>query len=172
MSHCVKIQYIYHLPAEVNQGVPHVVLLNTEWIPACRQIGEQPDSYLALVLAETEVQIFQILELAIHYSQTTTKQEQNKDVQRIVYRCLPCFTNRFFAVQCSLDLRWGSGFFDEHKGVFRWKKEIPSGEYVCVKIDGNQRTVYSSTFAQFLRTIFCSAKKVCCSLFVLFANSE
>ncbi len=35
----------------------------------------------------------------------------------------------------------------------------PSSEYVRSKIDGEQRTVYSSTFALFLRTIFCSVKK-------------
>ncbi len=41
------------------------------------------------------------------------------------------------------------------------KKSVhtPSGEYVCTKIDGEQRTVYSSTFALFSQTIFCSAKK-------------
>ncbi len=95
---------------------------------------------------------------------------RNKDVQQIVYgSCSPCFVNRFFAARCLQDLRRGNGLFDKQKGVFSQKKEISSGEYVCTKIDGEQQTVYSSTFSLFSQTIFCSAKKWFCSLFVMFA---
>ncbi len=73
-------------------------------------------------------------------------------------RCSPCFANRFFAIRCLQDLHRGSGLFDEH-GVFRRKKEIPSGEYVHAKIECEQRTVYSSTFTLFSRTIICLVKK-------------
>ncbi len=73
-----------------------------------------------------------IVKSAIHYSRTTTKHGQNKDVQRIVYsRCSPCFANRFIAIRCSKDLRRDSSLFNEHKGA-------PSSEYVHTKIDGKQ----------------------------------
>ncbi len=50
-------------------------------------------------------------------------------------------------------------------------KKNPNGEYISVKIDDKQRTVYSSTFALFSQTIFCSVKKWFRPLFVVFVNS-
>ncbi len=87
-------------------------------------------------------------------SEIGVKQRKN-DVRRIVYkRRLPCFANRFFAVDCTQDLHWGSGLVEEHKVFFRWKK------IVCrTKIDGEQRTVYSNKFVSFSPTIFYSVKK-------------
>ncbi len=98
---------------------------------------------------------------------------QNKDVQWIVYsRRSTCFANRFFAVCCLQDLHQGSGLFDEHKGVFRWKKEIcplaPVVNMFAYKLMVNNEqclAAYSTCFR------ICSVKRGFYSLFVLFTNS-
>ncbi len=60
--------------------------------------------------------------LVANNSEIGMKRRKN-DVQRIVYkRRSPYFANRFFAVRCTQDLRWGSSLVDEHKVFFCRKK--------------------------------------------------
>ncbi len=92
---------------------------------------------------------------------------RKNDVRRIVYkRRSPCFAKRFFSVCRTQDLRRSSSLLDEHKELFRRKKNCLSQ----LKLTANNKQCRATRSSRFRQQYFIQRKNNFVPLFVMFAH--